>query len=84
MAPKVGRASVFALRHPWRVVVGSGVAMYTWDALALRLATRDALLISVVVAVVQTVLWFPRFGVARRYTEWLLADEGRAAERHHR
>lgn len=74
MAPKVGRASLLALHHPWLVAGGSGLVI-----VVLGLANRMSLVASAVsgaiIVAIQIAIWVPDRGVARRYALRLLAEQ---------
>ncbi len=68
---------MFALRHPWLVVLVSGLIVGS----VVRFngsADRTALIVAMLMFALQAILWFPRYGPMRRYTERLLATHGDA------
>ena len=74
MAPKVGPPSLFALEHPWLVALASGFVV----ASVVRFngsAERTAVFVGALMFLGQAVLWFPKYGPVRRYTERLLAAQ---------
>ena len=72
---KVGALSRFALRHPFEVALGSGLAIFGWSQGQAVSSTRGSAEWAAALVVAQLVAWFPRVGVARRYTERLLREQ---------
>jgi hypothetical protein len=75
MAPRIGRSTTLALKHPWLVAVGSGVLMGCWVAGMLHMTLLQAVVAGCVVALIQVVLWFPRVGPARRHANRIQREE---------
>ncbi len=75
MVPRIGRNTMFALKHPWTVAVGSGVLLGCWAVGMLHMTVWQAVIAGCSLALVQIVLWFPRVGPLRRYAERIQRDE---------
>ncbi len=72
--PKVGPPSFFALEHPFLVALTTSlfvasVAKFNGES------DGTAAALGALMFLLQTVLWFPKYGPVRRYTERLLAAE---------
>ena len=67
------RLARYALRHPILVAVQCGLVLGVWGAVLYR-SVLAAVICGVITCAFMLILWMPRYGPARLYTQRFLSD----------